>query len=92
MSPTNPLCAIYPLCNYMNLLMCMLYCTFSHVSTLWLKLNITVIIFTLKGTLKIQPRNFHENLIKIVKIKVCILLFLRSPSIILARSDPLFYM
>ena len=47
MSPTNPLCAIYPLCNYMNLLMCILYCTFSHVSTLWLKLNIIVIIFTL---------------------------------------------
>ena len=47
MSPTNPLCAIYPLCNYMNLLTCILYCTISHVSTLWLKLNITVIIFTL---------------------------------------------
>ena len=47
MSPTNPLCAIYPLSNYMNLLTCILYCTISHVSTLWLKLNIIVIIFTL---------------------------------------------
>ena len=27
MSLTNPLCVIYPLCIYMNLSTCMLYCT-----------------------------------------------------------------
>ena len=46
MSLTNPLCAIYPLCIYMNLLTCISYCTFSHVSSFWLKLNITVTRFT----------------------------------------------
>ena len=57
-----------------------------------LQIQIPINLLIIKGTLKNPGINFHENLKKIVKIKVYIFLFLGSPSIILARSDPLLYM
>ena len=60
MSLTNPLCVIYPLCTYMNLLTCILYCTISHVSSLNFKLKITVIIFTLN--ISITAEEMYKDL------------------------------
>ena len=72
--------------------MFLMYCNGRTNAFYFLSYTLPTLTFVFKGTLKNQGINFHENLKKIVKIKVYIFLFLGSPSIILARSDPLLYM